>query len=83
MPAASAPREYEASSLAGPAILHAFYRPSMASPDALPLEVIRCRAMTFLELQGRRTSRPVIACDWPGLEVSADCEGLQQTPEVS
>ena len=35
-------REFERASLMGPAALHAFYRPGMNSPDAIPLEVVRC-----------------------------------------
>jgi len=34
-------RKFERASLAGPAVLHAFYRPGLKSPDALPLDVIR------------------------------------------
>ena len=35
-------REFEQKSLAGPAVLHAFYRPGAGGADTLELDVVRC-----------------------------------------
>lgn len=51
------PREFERASLMGPAALHAFYRPGMNSPDAIPLEVVRCPPPPNLRVRARTRGR--------------------------